>query len=111
MYVFTNSNSHISCENFNLSSNSTIFYGLTENPLMQEENIVHLCCDDGFELFSCVVTDFARIIYENNTLTLTNEPEPQPIPPTPYEPTIEETLLELTADQEYRLCMIELGLN
>lgn len=31
--------------------------------------------------------------------------------PPPPEPTIEETLLELTADQEYRLCMIELGLK
>lgn len=34
------------------------------------------------------------------------------LPPAPIpEPTIEETLLELTADQEYRLCMIELGLK
>lgn len=31
-------------------------------------------------------------------------------PPLP-EPTVEETLLELTADQEYRLCIIELGLK
>lgn len=31
--------------------------------------------------------------------------------PTPHEPTTEEILLQLTADQEYRLCMIELGLN
>lgn len=29
----------------------------------------------------------------------------------PPEPTTEETLLELGADWEYRLCMIELGLN
>lgn len=32
-------------------------------------------------------------------------------PPIPPEPTVEETLLELSADQEYRLCMIELGLK
>lgn len=33
-----------------------------------------------------------------------------PGPQTPPEPTAEEILLELTADQEYRLCLIELGL-
>lgn len=37
---------------------------------------------------------------------------PGEIPPKPKsEPTTEEILLELTADQEYRLCMIELGLK
>lgn len=108
MYLQTNSK-ETPCHGFNLDPQNPVFYGLSENPILTGDNELTLCRDDGFQLFTCTASDFARVIFADGTLTLTNEPESTP-ELTPPEPTTEEILLELSADQEYRLCLIELGL-
>jgi hypothetical protein len=86
-----------------------IFYGVEDLTLPVEDEII-LFADDGFELATIVTGDFERQVYEHGTLTLTNEPEPESIPePDPVEPspTVEDYLIDL----DYRLSLIELGVN
>lgn len=80
---------------------------------------VELFRDDGFLMAEDNVAGYMRRVFENGVLTYTNQPERQPVPEEPMiepeieeedEESVEDMLLDLAADHEMRLCMLELGL-
>lgn len=75
---------------------------------------VALLDDDGFELVRLRVADWARWEASSGALVLTDRPETQPAPaPEPEEPamTLQEAIMDMLADHEYRLSLQELGLT
>ena len=84
-------------------SNETIRYNdLPEDfPDIVQGDIV-LCADDGFELRTDDTKDYARQIFENGTLTLTNVPEKE-IVDEPEVELEEKITLQLTREQYDKL--------
>lgn len=87
-----------------LSGVRAVFGGVERLPLPVTGTIT-LCSNDGFELASVSAESYARQVYENVILTLTNEPEPDPDPPPPI-PTVEERLEILTETMDIILTEI-----
>lgn len=92
----------------------TIYTGVTPEPETVSGEIV-MYRDDGFEMSRDNVSNYERHEYNGDILTLTNEPVPPPPPPEPPDPpepeeTTEDLLLEMAADHEERICMLELGI-
>ena len=108
MYIKINEQTY-PCSRRIVSSDEVKYLGIQTEPVIGE--IVELCRDDGFEMAVDHVDGFARRIYSGNTLTYTNKPEPEPEPtmPVQHEDSVEEILLDMAADHEERLCMLELG--
>ena len=74
--------------------------------------VVSLHADDGFEMARQNADAFTRQTYENGVLMLTNEPEPELLPelePIDPTPTVEQDLMALSIDHEYRITLLELG--
>ena len=110
MYIKIN-NERYNCSRRILRDDEVNYMGIQTEPIVGDT--VTLCRDDGFEMAVDHVDGFARRIYSGTTLTYTNKPEPQPEPepePEPEEPTTEDILLDMAADHEERLCLLELGL-
>lgn len=108
MFIKIN-NEHYPCSRRIVSDGEVKYLGIQTEPVIGET--VELFRDDGFEMAVDAVSSYARRIYSGTTLTYTNkpEPEPEPTPPVPHEDSVEEILLEMAADHEERLCMLELG--
>lgn len=76
---------------------------------------VELYQDDGFLLVTKTVADYARWEVEGHTLVLTNRPVPEPVPapnpaePTPPQPTVQDAMLDMLADLDYRVSQQELA--
>ena len=110
MYIKINEQTY-HCSRRIVSDDEVKYLGIKTEPVIGET--VELFRDDGFEMAVDHVDGFARRIYSGTTLTYTNKPEPQPEPepePEPEEPTTEDILLDMAADHEERLCLLELGL-
>lgn len=108
MYIKINNQTY-PCSRRIVSSDEVKYLGIQTEPVTGDA--VTLYRDDGFEMAVDHVDGFARRIYSGTTLTYTDkpEPEPEPTPPVQHEDTVEEILLEMAADHEERLCMLELG--
>lgn len=106
MYIKINNQTY-PCSRRIVSSDEVKYLGIQTEPVIGE--IVELFRDDGFEMAEDDVSGYARRVYENGTLTYTNKPEPEPMPPVPHEDSVEDILLEMAADHEERLCLLELG--
>lgn len=81
---------------------------LSVSPKVEDiSGTIQMFRDDGFLMSEDNVADYQRISMVGSLLTLTNAPVPVPAP------AVEEdtTILELAADHEYRLSLIELGLT
>ncbi len=76
---------------------------------------VELYRDDGFLLATQTVADYARWAVEGRTLVLTNRPvpapvpEPEPVEPEPPTPTVQDAMLDMLADLDYRVSQQELA--
>ena len=72
-------------------------------------NTLTLKDDDGNVLREVDISAITlRRYFEGDTLVCTNTPEPEPVTPT-EQISEEDTTLDMMADHEYRLCMMELG--
>lgn len=106
MYIKINEQTY-PCSRRIVSSDEVKYLGIQTEPVTCDA--VTLYRDDGFEMAEDDVSGYERRVYENGTLTYTNKPEPEPTQPVPHEDSVEEILLEMAADHEERLCMLELG--
>lgn len=108
MYIKIN-NKQYPCTGYNPTPTSV--YLTAENITLPVSSTISLHADDGFTLVEDInPEDYARQTYNGGVLTLTNEPEPEPyVPPEPQEP--EPTQEEYLVDLDYRLSLIELGVN
>lgn len=73
---------------------------------------VELRQDDEFLLATVVVADYARWAVEGHTLVLTDRPVPVPQPdpePEAPTPTLQEAMLDMLADLDYRVSDMELA--
>lgn len=78
-----------------INSNSITYRGLSENFPSEADGEIILYADDGFELRVDNTKDYLRQVFSSGTLTLTNLPEPEPVP---TEPTAEGVTWEAMAD-------------
>ena len=100
MYI-TNKTKKYPCTGYYPTENTIVFSGI-DGLALPINGEIKLCRDDGFELATQICENYVRQTYENNTLTITNEPEPivvEPIAPTTPEPTLEERTTALEATQ------------
>lgn len=75
--------------------------------------------DDGFLLCEDDADSYQRKLYSGTLLTLTNEPEEEPLTllddtesvVVVQEPTVEDDLMAMSIDHEYRLSLLEMGLT
>lgn len=82
-------------------SDTMVYRGLPEDFPAPVSGEIVLCADDGFTLRKDNTADYLRQTFEDGTLVLTNEPEPEPVeeeteeerPPTAFE--------QLRADVDY----------
>lgn len=78
---------------------------------------VGLYQDGGFLLREIDLSGYLRWEMADGTLIITNLPKAEPVTPppapepTPAEMTAEEAVMDMLADHEYRLGLMELGLN
>jgi hypothetical protein len=72
------------------------------------EIVLH--ADDGFVLRSDKSSSYLRQTFEDGVLTLTNVPEPVPVPDIEPEPSEADDTAAMLIDHEYRLTLLELGL-
>lgn len=79
---------------------------------------VGLYQDDGFVLREIDVSGYLRWEMAGDVLVITNLPKEEPVVPPAPEPelepaemTAEEAMLDMLADHEYRLGLVELGLG
>lgn len=75
---------------------------------------IELCTEDGFVMLTQTVTDWLRWEVRGGALVLTNAPVPEPGPePEPSTPqlTIEEAIMDMVTDLEYRTSLLELGIG
>lgn len=56
-----------------------VYSGLPEDFPAPVEGEIVLCADDWFEMRTDNTADYARQTFEDGVLTLTNEPEPEPV--------------------------------
>lgn len=93
MYI-TNDSKHYSCMGYGYRDGTAVFSGV-EGLELPVDGAVTLCTDEGFELAVQDAGDYVRQTLEGNVLTLTNLPEPEPVPE-PLEPQIDDiTALQL----------------
>lgn len=74
--------------------------------------VLRLCVDDGFEMKSIDVSGYLRWEMVGDTLTITNEPVPEPPPtPEPVEPeaSVEDALVAEVVDLRYEVERMKLG--
>lgn len=73
---------------------------------------VALYADGGYLLRELDVSGYARREMRGTALVLTNQPEPEETTeePEPEGMTLEEAMLDMLADHEYRISLQELGL-
>ena len=77
-----------------VSSQSVIYSGLESEPT-DISGTIQMFRDDGFLMSEDNVSDYLRYTYSGGILTLTNVPEPEPVPesePGPYIPTDRDIL-------------------
>ena len=75
------------------------------------EGEIALYADDDFLLRKDNTADYLRQTFEDGVLTLTNEPEPEPVEPVDPEPTAQDDTDAMLIDHELRLTLLELGLT
>ena len=67
------------------SNTRMVYSGLPDDFPAPVNGEIILCADDGFVLRTDNTADYLRQTFADGTLTLTNEPEPEPIEPEPAE--------------------------
>lgn len=72
------------------NSNYVRYIGLPDNFPVPVNGKITVYANDGFLMREDVAEDYLRQVWEDNVLTLTNEPEPTP-EPVPEEPEETET--------------------
>lgn len=85
-----------------------------KRPELPLEGELRVESDSGELLCFIETEDFARQFIRGDVLTFTNEPEPEPAPepePVPQEPTPDEDRDAMLVDLEYRVTLLELGVN
>lgn len=85
-----------------------VYRGLPDDFPAPVSGEIVLCADDGFELRRDKAEDYLRQTFEGGILTLTNQPEPEPVEPGPEpnpEPTIEDRVAALESAIERGLSL------
>lgn len=85
-----------------------VYRGLPEDFPAPVTGEITLCADDGFVLRTDKAEDYLRQTFEGGILTLTNQPEPEPVEPGPEpnpEPTIEDRVTALESAIERGLSL------
>ncbi len=62
-----------------IPSMTMVYRGLPDDFLAPVSGEITLCADDGFVLRKDNTADYLRQTFEDGTLVLTNEPEPEPV--------------------------------
>lgn len=86
---------------------SMVYRGLPEDFPAPVSGVLTLCADDGFVLRSDRAEDWLRQTFEGGVLTLTNAPEPEPVEPTDPEPTTEDRVADLEAENKLLKAQVE----
>lgn len=84
-----------------------VYTGLPEDLPAPVEGAVMLCRDDGFVLREDDPKAYLRQTFADGVLTLTNEPEPEPVtePDAPEAPAEPSAIEQLRADVDYLAIM------
>lgn len=92
-----------------------VYSGLPDDFPEEISGEIVLKADNGFVLRTDRAEDYLRQTFENGILTLTNTPEPEPTIETEneieVEPTAQDDVDAMLVDHEYRLTLLELGVN
>lgn len=111
MYIKIN-NHNYPCGGY-VHGGDEVRYSLTGDNLPETlGETVELFQDNDFLMATVTVADFARWAVEGNTLVLTDRPVPEPVPepePEPPTPTVQEAMLDMLADLDYRVSQQELA--
>lgn len=67
-----------------------VYMGLPEGFPFPVEGVISLCADNGFVLRTDDPADYLRQVFNGGVLTLTNDPEPEPVEPPPEVPPAPE---------------------
>ncbi len=116
MYLVTNRVKY-KCSGVPVLAGESLRFFLPEGGPKELGATVGLYQDDGFLLREIDVSGYLRWEMVDGTLIITNLPKAEPVvPPTAPEPapaemTAEEAVMDMLADHEYRLGLMELGLN
>lgn len=114
MYIKTNNNVY-PCAGYasGINANGDVRFRLTGDTLPETVGeTVRLYQNDGFLLATVYAADYARWELAGHTLVLTNRPVPEPVPdpePETPTPTVEEAMLDMLADLDYRVSQQELA--
>ena len=103
MYI-TNKTKQYPCTGYYPTENTVVFSGI-DGITLPIDGEIKLYRDDGFELATQSCENYALQTYENDTLTITNEPEPVIVEPTLEELTrtqIENLKIELISS-DYKI--------
>lgn len=68
------------CNSLKRSNGTVAYSGLPEDFPTPVSGDIVLCADDGFVMRTDTVEDYARQTFVDGVLTLTNAPEPEPVP-------------------------------
>lgn len=114
MYIKTNEQTY-SCVRYAPERDEVRFLLTGDELPTKLGETVELHQDDGFLLATQTVADYARWAVEGRTLVLTNRPvpapvpEPEPVEPEPPTPTVQDAMLDMLADLDYRVSQQELA--
>lgn len=82
-------------------SSTMVYRGLPDDFPAPVDGEVVLCADDGFTLRKDNTADYLRQTFEDGTLVLTNEPEPEPVEEETEEERQPTAFEQLRADVDY----------
>lgn len=116
MYIKTNDQRY-RCTGTPVLSGETLRFTLPDGGPEELGATVGLYQEDGFPLREVDVSGYLRWEMAGDTLVITNLPKAEPVEPGPVpepEPagmSTEEAMLDMLADHEYRLGLMEVGLG
>lgn len=90
MYIKYNDTKY-PCKSLMRSKGTVAYSGLPEDFPAPVSGDITLCADDGFEMRKDTAEDYLRQTFSGGVLTLTNTPEPEPMPDEPDTPDDEPT--------------------